>query len=125
MNELESSFARWIEDMLLTSPPPSAITAFNIGLFESPNGYTAYVIGSEEYDPKNDDWACQEGYSPKQRYLELPPEFIVGKVWQEIEGEMVGLVKNFLCMSKDSDNILSTATVVTVGFDDGVLIRVK
>jgi hypothetical protein len=125
MDELESLFACWIATISLSSPPPMNIAAFNIGLFETPDGYKAYLTGSKDYDPNDDDWACQEDYSPEQRYFELPPDFIFGKDWQEIEEGMVEMVKKFLVSAEGSENIFSTSQVVTVGFDDGVLIRVK
>ena len=29
------------------------------------------MIGSKEYDPKNNDWACNEDYVPINKYLQL------------------------------------------------------
>jgi hypothetical protein len=125
MDELEQVFTDWIKRISQSGPPPSDISAFNIGLFESPNGYTAYLIGSTEYDPADDDWACQGDYSPKEKYLELPSGFVHGKDWQEIEERMVKTVNRFLLLTNDSENILTKAPVITIGFDDGTLIRVK
>ncbi len=126
MDELEQMFTDWIESISLSSPPPSNIKAFNIGLFETPNGYKAYLIGSKEYDPADDDWACQEDYSPTERYLELPASFVQGKDWQEVENGMVTMIKRYLGLAKDfENNIFTSSVVVTVGFDDGTLVRVN
>ena len=125
MDKLQQAFADWIEGVNGSRLPPSDIRAINVGLFETSSGYTAYLIGSKEYDASSDDWACHEDYSPEEKYLELPGSFVRGKEWQDIEEEMVETVKDFLQLTKDSENILTKTAIVTVGFDDGVLIRVK
>lgn len=125
MDELEQKFAAWIERVSLSSPPPSDISVFNVGLFETPSGYTAYLGGFKEYDSDDDDWACEADYFPKEKYLELPHSFVSGKDWESVEKGMVTMIKELLLSTKKSVNILTIATILTVGFDDGTLTRLK
>jgi hypothetical protein len=52
--------------------PPSSVVAFNIGLVETFAGYSAYLAGADRYDPDDDDWACDEAFTPRERYVRLP-----------------------------------------------------
>ena len=39
-------------------PLPENVKAIYIGLFEGKENYTIHFLGSAEYDPDDDDWAC-------------------------------------------------------------------
>ena len=123
--DVPRSIADWFDRIGRTSPPPVGIVALNIGIFETPNGYTIYLTGSTEYDPNNDDWACREDYSPKERYFELPREFTDGKDWQEVEKDLQELIRNILSSDQFANNALAKTEIFAVGFDDGDLTRLK
>ena len=125
MDELKLKFAAWIERVSLSSPPPSEISVFNVGLFETTSGYTAYLGGFKEYDSDDDDWACEADYFPKEKFLELPQSFVIGKDWESVEAGVVTMIKELLLSTQNAGNILTRATILTVGFDDGTLIRIK
>ena len=123
--DVPRSIADWFDRIGRTSPPPVGIVALNIGIFETPNGYTIYLTGSTEYDPDNDDWACREDYSPKERYFELPSEFTSGKDWKEVEEDLKLLIRNILSSDQFANNVLAKTEVFAVGFDDCDLTRLK
>jgi hypothetical protein len=117
-------FAAWLRRVARSSPPPEGIAAYNFGLFESEGGYVAYLTGSREYDPEDDDWACREDYTPAERYVDLRGAFDEGATWREVQHGVVGMIKRFVESPEFSDSFLSGASAVTVGFDDGDLERV-
>jgi hypothetical protein len=41
-------------------------------LFETPNGYSAYLAESGHYDEEDSDWASDETFTPKERYFPPP-----------------------------------------------------
>ena len=123
--DVPRSIADWFDRIGRSSPPADGIVALNIGIFETPNGYTIYLTGSTEYDPDNDDWACREDYSPKERYFELPSEFTSGKDWKEVEEDLKLLIRNILSSDQFANNVLAKTEVFAVGFDDGDLTRLK
>jgi len=97
------------------------VVAMNIGLFQSENGYQAYIIGSHEYDPEDDDWACNEDFVPTTKYVDLPCSQDLG--WETLQMDVVNIIKGLL--STDSSTVLNHIPNVTVGFDDAELVRVK
>lgn len=117
-------FAAWLRRVAESSPPPASIVAYNVGLFESTGGYMAYLTGSREYDPVDDDWACREDYTPAERYFDLSGAFKVGAAYRKVRGEVAGMLKRFVESPESSGFFLSGASAVTVGFDDGDLERV-
>ena len=123
--DVPKSIADWLDRIGRTFPPPDEIVALNIGIFESPNGFTIYLTGSTQYDVDNDDWACREDYAPKDRYFELPSEFTNGKDWQEVEKDLKLLIRNILSSDQFANNILARPEVFAIGFDDGDLTRLK
>ena len=125
MNERAyEGFADWLRRISQSSPPPDDIAAHYFGLFESDGGYTAYLSGSREYDPGDDDWACREDYVPAEKYFVLREGFTAGTDWREVQRAVVGLVRRFIESPGSSGSFLAGASAVAVGFDDGDLERV-
>lgn len=114
---MKSEIEAWIKQI---SDRPE-VKAINIGLFQAGSVYQAYLIGSFEYDPEDDDWACNEDYVPEYRYLELPGTSELG--WETLLDLVSKSISEII--ADNADNILNHVPVVTVGFDDGNLIRIK
>ncbi|QSX30648.1 hypothetical protein JYB88_03015 [Shewanella cyperi] len=116
---LENQLRSWL-DTIIERPNVAAV---NIGLIESPEGYAAYVIGANEYDPDNDDWACAEDFVPENKYckLEIAPE----EYWESVQQAVVEAIRILLDKAPTCPGLLLHVPVVTVGFDDGELVRVK
>jgi len=97
------------------------VVALNIGLFQSENGYQAYITGSNEYDPEDDDWACNEDFVPTIKYIDLPCSQAVN--WEVLQSDVVNIITGLL--SSNTATILNHVPTITVGFDDAELVRVK
>lgn len=72
---------QWLTNICKTERPDESITAYWFGMFES-DVYTLYLIGSKEYTPDDDDWACNDDFVPQQKYLRL-----TGKGYSRLEWE--------------------------------------
>ena len=113
----------WLGRVCSAEHPPESVVAYNVGLFETKKGYTAYLIGAGRYDEANGDWACRVSFTPRDRYQPLPAgEF---KGWEEAHAAVVEAVRGFLGSEAGRESFLGRAAAVTVGFDDGDLERVK
>jgi hypothetical protein len=118
-----TSVAKWLEEVVLEETPPPAIIAFNVGLFESPEGYCAYLSGAERYSEADPDWACDEAFTPAKRYCVLGE--MAGREWDDVQRSIVESVRTFLDSPPGAGSFLAKARAVTVGFDDGDLVPVK
>ena len=126
MIDKESTYALFearLEEVCASEKPGSDIVAYNFGLFEGENGYMAYLIGSTEYDEEDPDWACNEDFVPKRKYFELPGSDEAD--WQEIQAVVETFVRQFISAPERQASFLSTAQAITVGFDDGDLVKVN
>jgi hypothetical protein len=113
----------WLGRVCSAERPPASVAAYNIGLFETKKGYTAYMVGADQYDEADGDWACRESFTPKDRYQPLPAgEF---KGWEQAHAAVAEAVRAFLGSEPGRESFLGRAQAVTVGFDDGELERVK
>lgn len=113
----------WLGRVCSAAGPPASVVAFNIGLFQTKKGFSAYFVGADQYDERNPDWACRESFTPAERYLPLPRG--EHKDWQQVHASVVEAVRAFLDSPAGRDSFLAKAVAVTVGFDDGELERVK
>ena len=125
INIMYKSFVEWLERVRENSPPSASIVAYNFGIFESTDGYIVYLSGSHSFDPGDDDWTCNRDYIPTEKYFHLPASFSKNKNWQEIQQNVVGLVKEFLASPEFAESFLRSSIAITVGFDDGEIERVK
>ena len=119
--QLQRSISEWLGRISRAESPPCSVVAFNIGLFESDGGFKAYLIGADHYDLDSEDWACDESYTPGERYLTLPYEKTKSDDWEAVQHLVSEAVRAFLETPDGSTSFLAKAHVVTVGFDDGNL----
>jgi hypothetical protein len=114
----------WLGRLTSAETPPRSIVAFNVGLFETEEGFTAYLAGADRYDPNDADWACDETFTPRERYVVLPVRRGEG-AWQQVQDLVADAIRRFLASRDGAASFLAKAQAVTVGFDDGDLVRVK
>ncbi len=117
------ALGEWLNEVVRDEKPAQEIVAFNIGLFESPEGYCAYLSGAKTYSADDPDWATEESYTPAQRYCVLGD--LGGQGWEEVQESVVDSVRSFLDSAPGAGSFLAKAHAVTVGFDDGDLVTVK
>jgi hypothetical protein len=121
---LDDMIVCWLQRLSSTEDPPPSVVAFNIGLFESNDGFSAYLAGSTRYDPGNSDWPCDEVFAPRERYCALPVRRGDMK-WDQVLERAANAIRVFLASSDGAASFLSRAQAVTVGFDDGDLVRIR
>ena len=113
-------FSIWL-DKYLEGPLPKEVTAINFNLYEGANDdtYAIQMIGSDEFDEDDEDWACSEVFSTEEDIFFIP------KI-KEIEDWEAGLcfikqiVEKYLIEGKYADR-LKSYTAVGIGFVDGDL----
>jgi len=99
-----------------------AIKAINIGLFEESGGYCAYLVGSNSYDENDDDWACNEDFIPTNKYVKLLNSNSMN--WEKVQERVISSIQSYILNTQES-SVLKNIEVITVGFDDAELERVK
>lgn len=117
-------FAAWLARVSRRSPP-RGVVAYYVGLFETPEGCTAYLVGSREFDPEDDGWACDDFYAPREKYLPLPEKVDNIRDARRVRRRVARAVEEFLAAPENRDSFLARAEPLAVGFDDGDLLRVK
>ena len=119
---LDQQISSWLQGLLATQPPPANVVAFNVGLFETPSGYSAYLSGATKFDASSDSWALEDVYSPSEREFPLPPGVFAN--WHDVLSQVQVALKSALHRAPLLHSPLARAQAVTVGFDDGDLERV-
>jgi hypothetical protein len=118
-----SAIVSWLEEVARDEKPPPAIVAYNIGLFESPEGYCAHLSGANRYSEEDPDWSRDDTYTPVHRYCVLGE--LDGREADEVRRSVIESVRSFLGSPAGGASFLAQARAVTVGFDDGELVPVK
>ena len=123
--EMTDSIGRWVQRIAKQENVPSDIVALNFGMFESIGGhcYCLYLIGSRQYDANNDDWAGFKHFEPDDKYLIIPYMYSFAPSHEQFQNDVVRILKE--CMSNADVSRLFDGRVVTAGFDDGNLVRIK
>lgn len=108
----------WLTRLAETERPPSDIVAFHFGLFEGDDDTCSiFLVGAREFSDDDDDWVANDDWLAKAKALELPagdPE----KVTEDV-AETIG---DFL---ESGRSFLHSAKAITVGFEDGDLLRIR
>lgn len=106
----------WLDSLDLEDMPESII-AYNINLYEGDETYDLQLIGSDEFDKDDPDWACSEVYSSEEEicYIEMTDE--VGG-WENAQKQFAQCIKEYLEDGKYAD-VLKAAKAIGIGFVDG------
>ena len=121
---IDDDMLAWLRRVCADEKPPRSVVAYNIGILETEQGYAAYLSGAASYDPDDDDWACDETFTPTERYLALRLR-PVDASWEVALELVAATVRGYLASPAGSGSFLAKARAVTVGFDGGDLLRIR
>ena len=120
-NKNNKDFFEWL-DLILKNELNSEIKAINFNLYEdTDNKWSVELVGTFSFDKDNDDWACDVDYEPVDKYLNIegvdvdPDKFL---------NEVITILLDIISLEKVSAWLLHTK-YITVGFDDGVLEKIR
>jgi len=120
-NKNNKDFFEWL-DLLLKNELSSEIKAIIFNLYEdTDNKWSVELVGTFSFDKDNDDWACDVDYEPVDKYLNIegvdvdPDKFL---------NEVITILLDIISLEKVSAWLLHTK-YITVGFDDGVLEKIR
>lgn len=102
---MKDKIEKWLQQIVVSECVPTDIVAFNFGIFEV-----------------DDDWACSVDYEPKEKYLEITNTEMD---WEEFQKNVEKIVSNYILEKGISETSFFSGKIVTVGFDDGALERIK
>ena len=115
----------WLHTLEKEEKIPADIKALNFGLCEGVKGYFAYLIGAEDYDAEDDDWACAEDYEPETKYLEFDKGETLDMDWETFQDKMKACLTEYMNREGNAKTSVFYGKIITTGFDDGDLVRVR
>ncbi|MDF1763845.1 MAG: hypothetical protein P1U57_10580 [Oleibacter sp.] len=121
MIQSEKDFIEWL-DSQLGDALPDQVVAFNINIYQSP--FCIEIVGSNEFDRENEDWACNEDWTPQNRTAAVSNS-IYGGSWSEAQDNIINMAKSYLRSGSVNAQKLIAAEAFSVGFVDGNLNYVK
>lgn len=108
----------WLNNVL-GQKIPSEVKAFCFNLYEDGNeGWSIELVGTETFDPDDEDWACDEitDFGTREEPLSWNEE----ADWNEVLSDVASILKQYLENGLYAD-VLKSCTGVAVGFVDGNL----
>ena len=109
--------SNWLNN-LLEQEIPKGIIAFNFNLYEgSERTYDIQLIGSDEFDEDNEDWACTDYFTSGENicYIQRTRDI---EQWEEGLIYIRRLVEQYLMEGRNA-NILKSVSAIGIGFVDG------
>lgn len=113
----EKDFFDWI-DAQLAEKIPNQIVAFNINIYDSP--FKIDIVGSNEFDIDDEDWACNEDWVPQNRLI-FVSDSIFGDSWIQAQENLLQMAKKYINSNSTNSHKLTNAKAFTIGFVDGNL----
>jgi len=118
----EQKLTEWLDKMLAIEIPDKSIIAYWFGICETNEGYEIYLVGSNEYNENDDDWACNVDFVPNEKYLLIGE---LGVDWELILEELKQSLKNYFQSPNFKNSFLANAKAIACGFDGGDLYLLK
>ena len=117
----EKDFIAWLDGQLDVEIPKEII-AFNINIYESP--FNIEIVGSNEFNLDDEDWACNEDWVPHKRKISVSDE-LFGASWEQALENLSMMGKAYLDSNSTNTVKLKEAKAFAVGFVDGNLNLLK
>ena len=111
---LYSDFEKWL-DSIFTSKLDSTVIALNFNIYETANSYDIELIGSDEFDEEDEDWACNTVFSSNTMFEIENNTF---SNWESALEFISRLIKEYLNKGNNS-NYIKSFKGIGVGFIDG------
>lgn len=125
MSAIKSAVFDWLRLVSASEAPPDDLVAFNIGISEERSHYLVYLIGSATYDPADDNWACRNVKQLPNGQLSIPKQRKRSSPWEAVQKAVCDAAREFLATDEGAKSFLGVRKVVTVGFDNELLIVVS
>ncbi len=120
-NNFKNTLESWLLEGL-SSNIPKSVKAFSFNLFEiaedTGSKFSIELIGTSEFTPNNEDWACEEVWEPNRRSLAIPIEFS-GENWKKCLNTMKENIIELIDSNETIAKVIKSREGVGLGFIDG------
>lgn len=117
---MESRIKHWLESLKRSEIIPEQIIAINFGIIEEEEEYKICLTGSDQYSKEDDTWAQCVRYQSQNKALGLGRN---SKKYHLME--VLNKVKNALMQEFGRPGLFDKVSVVTTGFEEGDLYRIR
>ena len=112
-------FTEWLDEHLPTALPPE-VKGLSFNLNENADSFSIELVGTEEFNEEDPDWACEEIWEPAKRKIELS----ISGDWSDCLEKMKSVALDYLINGRKKE-IFDTVEGVGIGFVDGDLEIIK
>lgn len=123
-DEIKRLISFWINRIDDKEQIPKSIKAYNFGIIETENDYQTYLIGTNNYNTENDNWACEEDFVPQEKYLSLGKDSKKWN-WKEIQSIVKNGIEQYIETRISPLTFVHNAEYLATGFDDGELRKIE
>jgi hypothetical protein len=115
----KSTVFKWL-DSLFKEGIPSDVKALYLNLVESVGDIDIELFGIGDFDPNDEDWACDDNYQGSS--LELLDVMGNPDDWEKVLQEVSKLVSDYIALNKDK---VASICRIGIGFGDSEIELVK
>ncbi len=111
---LVSKFATlqdWLLNVCENDRPQKPISKYNVGLFESSNAYTLYLVGVNTYDADKNRSVTRIEFEPTNMYFKLPEAYYQNLSREQLLDKLTFELKSFAKSEKFKTSFFAKATV--------------
>jgi hypothetical protein len=121
--DFQTQFREWLTTAM-SAEIPENVVAFHLNLYHYNGNQDIYfgidLVGTGSFDAADEDWACDEVWTPEERILYIPVE-ASSTDWETCLSRMKSLVENYLNTEQSAAEKLKSGAAVGIGFVDGDL----
>ncbi|MHA4866183.1 hypothetical protein ACXZ1M_00600 [Duganella sp. PWIR1] len=120
--DFPEEFDGWLASVLAPELP-STLVAFSFNLFELDSTDARYgieLVGADEFDLNDTDWACGEVWVANPHFISIPRAF-ADEGWEKCLDDTKRLLANALAKPSILISKLKDKRAVAIGFVDGDL----
>jgi uncharacterized protein YciU (UPF0263 family) len=117
---------QWLIDICDNESPDALVIAYHLGLFENIEGSTTlYLVGSSVFHESDEDWIANVDFEPEDNYHTINEIGLNNLSPDDLLEQVRNKLVSFTETEQFRNSFFAKAEAITLGFDDGDLIRIK
>lgn len=112
---LVSKFATmqdWLLNVCEKDTPQKPISKYGVGLFESPNDYTLFLVGLNSYDEDKNRSVTRIEFEPTNMYFKLPGAYYANLSREQLVDKLTSELKSFTITEEFKNSFFTKANIV-------------
>jgi hypothetical protein len=107
----------WLHHICDTEQPEKPIATYHFGVFESPEGYSVFLIGRNTYEKGQNHSISTIDFEPLNMYFKMTKSEFENRTGEQVKEQLITQLKDFTMTDKFRQSFFTKANAIFTEFN--------